>query len=55
MRDRIGALDGRLSIVSAPGRGTVVSGSVALAAATGEGDAVSARRQVGTLRLGDDQ
>jgi signal transduction histidine kinase len=55
MRDRIGALDGRLSIVSAPGRGTVVSGSVALAAATGEGDPVSARRQVGTLRLGDDQ
>jgi signal transduction histidine kinase len=30
MRDRLGALDGRLSIVSAPGRGTVVAGSVPL-------------------------
>jgi signal transduction histidine kinase len=32
MRDRIGALDGRLSIVSAPGKGTTVSASVPLRA-----------------------
>jgi signal transduction histidine kinase len=30
MRDRVGALDGRLSIVAAPGRGTVVAGSIPL-------------------------
>ncbi|HEX5468404.1 MAG TPA: ATP-binding protein [Gaiellaceae bacterium] len=30
MRDRLGALDGRLSIVSSPGEGTTVSGSVPL-------------------------
>jgi signal transduction histidine kinase len=30
MRDRLGALDGRLSIVTAPGDGTVVSGTVPL-------------------------
>lgn len=28
MRDRLGALDGRLSIVTAPGEGTTVAGSV---------------------------
>jgi hypothetical protein len=28
MHDRLGALDGRLSIITAPGRGTVVAGSV---------------------------
>jgi len=32
MRDRLGALDGRISIVSAPGGGTTVSGSVPLRA-----------------------
>ena len=32
MRDRLGALDGRLSIVTEPGQGTVVSGSVPLRA-----------------------
>lgn len=31
MRDRLGALDGHLSIVTAPGRSTLVSGSVPLA------------------------
>jgi signal transduction histidine kinase len=31
MRDRVGALDGRLTIASSPGEGTVVSGSVPLA------------------------
>jgi signal transduction histidine kinase len=37
MRDRIGALDGRLSIVSEPGGGTTVAGSVPLrAAASGD-------------------
>jgi hypothetical protein len=30
MRDRVGALDGRLSIITAPGHGTVVFGSVPL-------------------------
>jgi signal transduction histidine kinase len=30
MRDRLGALDGRLSIVTAPGEGTTVEGSVPL-------------------------
>jgi signal transduction histidine kinase len=30
MRDRLGALNGRISIVSAPGQGTIVSGTVAL-------------------------
>jgi signal transduction histidine kinase len=30
MRDRLGALDGQLSIATEPGRGTVVSGSVPL-------------------------
>jgi signal transduction histidine kinase len=32
MRDRVGALDGRLSIVTAPGHGTVVTGTVPLQA-----------------------
>lgn len=32
MRDRLGALDGRLSIVSAPGNGTTIAGSVPLRA-----------------------
>ncbi len=35
MRDRLGALDGRLSIVTAPGESTVVSGSVPLRDDTG--------------------
>jgi hypothetical protein len=30
MRDRLGALDGRLSILTAPGKGTTVGGSVPL-------------------------
>jgi hypothetical protein len=30
MRDRVGALDGRVSIVTAVGQGTVVSGSIPL-------------------------
>jgi signal transduction histidine kinase len=30
MHDRLGALDARLSVVSAPGEGTVVSGSIPL-------------------------
>lgn len=34
MRDRLGALDGRLSIVTAPGRGTTIAGSVPLRATT---------------------
>jgi signal transduction histidine kinase len=31
LQDRVGALGGRLTITSAPGEGTVVSGSVPLA------------------------
>ena len=30
MRDRLGALDGRLSIITAPGQGTTVEGSIPL-------------------------
>jgi two-component system, NarL family, sensor kinase len=34
MRDRVGAFDGRLSVASTPGHGTVVSGAVPLTTAT---------------------
>jgi signal transduction histidine kinase len=34
MSDRVGALDGRLSVISAPGEGTVVVGSIPLSAAS---------------------
>jgi len=43
MRDRLGALDGRLSIVTAPGKGTAVSGSVPLPAAAERLDQRAAR------------
>ncbi len=41
MHDRLGALDGQLSIVTAPGDGTVVTGSVPL------GHSAPHRRRVG--------
>jgi signal transduction histidine kinase len=45
MRDRIGALEGRLSIVTAPGNGTVVEGTVPLRVI--RSDSVAADRRAG--------
>ena len=46
MRDRLGALDGHVSIVTAPGNGTFVIGSVPLPATIEASDTCSAQVRV---------
>jgi len=51
MRDRIGAVGGRLAIVTAPGEGTVVSGSVPVAAPADEVEIEEPEEERRALRL----